>query len=217
MRRPRSGRGATAASGPGVGVTPEARSPAACSCVLRCAASKCPPPASVESADAARRPEGAHERPMGVRRDRRYGHRCPHTFCPLTHSVKSRRTRSDLDRGVLVRGGLTRRRRDSQAGQTMRYRYSCVTALADCRGNGGVERPRGVQAAGEGLRRAAARGPAAWAGRPGRTRVRPALARTPMACHPRDLRSPLTSERHRAGSFLDNDVGRVGFGSHGNR
>src|SRR5258707_766337 len=81
------------------------------SVVVRCAASKCPPPASVESADAARRPAGAHERPMGVRRDRRYGHRCPHTFCPLTHGVKTRRTRSDLDGGVLVRGGLTRRRR----------------------------------------------------------------------------------------------------------
>src|ERR1700722_4531670 len=30
-------------------------------------------------------------------------------------------------------------------------------------------------------------------------------------------RLPLTSVRHRADSFLDNDVGRVGFGRHGNR
>ena len=40
--------------------------------------SKCPPSDSVESADAARRPVGS----------RRCGHRCPHTFCPLTDTVK---------------------------------------------------------------------------------------------------------------------------------
>jgi hypothetical protein len=41
--------------------------------------SKCPPSAFVESADAAWRPVES----------RRCGHRCPHTFCPLTDGVKS--------------------------------------------------------------------------------------------------------------------------------
>ena len=61
---------------PGTRTTPEAHSPAACSPV--CSVASAPPSGSVESADAARRPVGS----------RRCGHRCPHTFCPLTDTVK---------------------------------------------------------------------------------------------------------------------------------
>jgi hypothetical protein len=156
----------------GVCVTPEARSLAACSGVLRCAVGKCPPLASVESADAAWRPAGAHERPMGVRRGHRYGHRCPHTFCPLTDSVKSRRTRSDLDGDVLVRWVLARRQRGSRARQTMRYRYQCVTALADCRGN---RRVFGFRGAGGGRGSRRVQSAAQWPGLagPGGRRVWP--------------------------------------------
>jgi hypothetical protein len=197
MRRPRSGRGATAASGPGVRVTPEARSPAACSGVLRCAVSKCPPLASVESADAAWRPAGAHERPMGARRDRRYGHRCPHTFCPLTDSVKSRRTRSDLDGGVLVRSGpgAPRARPAARANDAilLLMRYGAGRLPRYSKG----ERSRGVLAAGGG--HGGPRRPAGSAWAVGR-RGRPALARTPMACDPRDL--PVTRQLGMSPSWL---------------
>jgi hypothetical protein len=216
MRRPRSGRGATAASGPGVRMTPEARSLAACSGVLRCAVSKCPPLASVESADAAWRPAGAHEThgsPSGSPlRTSLSAH-----FLPFDGPV-SRAAGHDLIStavswfdGSWPIDGVVRgpgKRCETVTNALRRWQIAEVTGgLSGFRGAGG----------GRGSRRMQRAAPAAGLAAPAGRRVRPALARTPMACHPRDLPVPLTSERHRAGSFLDNDVGRVGFGSHGNR
>jgi hypothetical protein len=212
MRRPRSGRGATAASGPGVRMTPEARSLAACSGVLRCAVSKCPPLASVESADAAWRPAGAHEThgsPSGSPlRTSLSAH-----FLPFDGPV-SRAAGHDLIStavswfdGSWPIDGVVRgpgKRCETVTNALRRWQIAEVRLP-------GRRRRAGIPAD-------AARGPGGpgWPVRPaggsGRLlRGRRWLATLGPPGH------PPTSGRHRAGSFLDNDVGRVRFGSHGNR
>lgn len=167
----------------GTRVTPEARSPAGCHGVLR---SKCPPLASVESADAVQWLSG---RPGGPG-SRRYGHRCPHTFCPLTNTVKRCGTRSDLDAASRFVGVWPAHCPDPRAGQTMRDCYERVTKLADFRGKRQAAWLQGVNGAAAGPPGAWCPGRDGWAagtaGRRGGGFRRP-LRGTAAACHPRDF------------------------------